>query len=194
MVTVSWYGAVAYCNWRSGEEGYESCYDLSTWVCNFSKHGYRLPTDAEWEYAAHGGNHNPYYRFPWSDTISHSQANYNADQSYSYDLSYPNGYHPDYNDVKPYTSPVGSFAPNSYGLYDMAGNVWEWCNDWYDAEYYYESPYDNPTGPGPASGVRILRGGCWRDDAYHCRVATKLISNPVYHFYMFGFRVVLDLE
>jgi sulfatase modifying factor 1 len=193
MVMVSWYGAVAYCNWRSVEEGYQSCYDLATWECDFSKHGYRLPTEAEWEYAARGGENSPYYRFPCGDTISHSQANYYANPGgYSYDVSPTTGYHPDWNDgIRPYTSVVGSFSANGYGLYDMAGNVWEWCNDWYDSNYN-TSPYDKPTGP--ASGTyRVLRGGGWNSDAGHCRVADRY-NGPDYRGDDFGFRIVLDLE
>ncbi|MBA7667080.1 Hercynine oxygenase [subsurface metagenome] len=193
MVEVSWYGAAAYCNWRSSEEGYESCYNLSTWDCNFSKHGYRLATEAEWEYAARGGEHSPYYRFPWGDTISHSQGNYHADPcSYSYDVSPTEGYHPDYNDVMPYTAPVGSFSANGYGLYDMTGNVGEWCNDWCDGNYYNVSLYDNPTGP--ASGTyRLLRGGGWSGLALGCRVAYRYSGVPSIRLGL-GFRIVLDLN
>ncbi len=197
MVVVSWYGAVAYCNWRSSEEGKESCYSLSNWECDFSKNGYRLPTEAEWEYAARGSQHSPYYRFGWGDTISHSQANYYADpSSYLYDVSLTSGSHPYWNDgIYPYTSVVGSFSPNGYGLYDMVGNVYEWCNDWYEITYYYESPYDNPEGPADGT-YRVLRSSGWSSDAFLCRVTFRfpLLSIPDYRHCIIGFRLVLDLE
>jgi formylglycine-generating enzyme required for sulfatase activity len=195
MVQVSWYGAAAYCNWRSSQEGYESCYNLSTWECDFTKKGYRLATEAEWEYAARGGEQSPYYRFPWGDTISHSQANYYADPcEFSYDINPTRCYHPDWDDGDwPYTSVVGSFSPNGFGLYDMAGNVWKWCNDWYDLDYYDTSPYDNPTGP--ASGTyRVIRGGGWDNKAYGCRVAIRNWGIPRTRGEVFGFRIVLDLN
>lgn len=197
MVDVSWYGAVAYCNWRSIAEGYQACYNLSTWECDFSKHGYRLATEAEWEYAARGGEHSPYYRFPWGDEINHDYANYYANGSaYTYDTSPYTTYtfHPDWNDgIYPYTSVVGSFSANGYGLYDMAGNVWEWCNDWYGSDYYDTSPYDNPEGPASGS-YRVLRGGSWFVFAISCRVAYRSISFPVARGVDVGFRIVLDLE
>ena len=219
MVMVSWYGSVAYCNWRSSEEGYESCYNLSTWECDFSKHGYRLPTEAEWEYAARGGLSGK--RFPWADpNITHSLANYYANPgSYSYDVSPTSGSHPLWNGVTPApdTSPVGFFdgtikykvdynwpgsdtsyqttsGANGYGLYDMAGNAWEWCNDWYDSDYYNTSPYDNPTGPASGFLGRVLRGGGWYFIASYCRVANRDYDDPGLRYYIVGFRVALDLN
>ena len=216
MVYVSWYGAVAYCNWRTQEEGRDLCYNLSTWTCDFNKKGYCLPTEAEWEYAARGGLAGR--RFPWGDTISHSQANYYSDSRYPYDVSpVKNIYHPLWNDgIYPYTSPVAFFdgtmkyktdyqwlgsatsyqttgGANSYGLYDMAGNVWEYCNDWYSDTYYSSSPTNNPTGPASGS-YRVLRGGGWNHVARSCRAPYRRYDSPQYRYNFFGFRVVLDLN
>jgi len=192
IVSVSWYGAVAYCNWRSQQEGKQLCYDLSTWECDFSKKGYRLPTEAEWEYAVRGQQ--PDKRFPWGDTITHNQANYYSSSSDSYDVSLTRGYHPTWNDgIYPYTSPVGSFPANDYGLYDMVGNVFEWCNDCYLDRYYSSSPQSNPTGPTTHwNWDRVCRGGSWISGAHLCRVSYRYSSAPNYRGSYRGFRLVLD--
>ena len=189
-VEVTWYGAVAFCNYRSEKEGLTPCYDLSDWSCDWSANGYRLPTEAEWEKAARGGAAG--HRFPWSDTdtIQHARANYESKSNYSYDTSPTQGHHPDYDDGEyPYTSPVGSFAPNGYGVYDMAGNVWEWVWDYWDAHYYSVSPEADPRGPSSGS-YRVVRSGRWGYDACFCRIAGRRHGWPGGRRRM-GFRVVL---
>ena len=168
VVEVSWYGANAFCDY----------------------YGYNLPAETQWEYAARGGLSGK--RFPWGDTITHSQANYYSSSSYSYDTSPTRGYHPTWNDgIYPYTSPVGSFAANGYGLHDMAGNVWEWCSDWYGD--YSPDPKTNPTGPTTGS-YRVIRGGSWINAADNCRVANRNNNNPNNRSGDVGFRVCLDLN
>ncbi|MFH1279665.1 MAG: SUMF1/EgtB/PvdO family nonheme iron enzyme [Candidatus Eisenbacteria bacterium] len=143
LVAVSWYGAAAYCDWVSMEAGLTRAYSHSTWQCNggnpYTAAGYRLPTDAEWEFAAQYDDERIY---PWgNDSPSCSRANYFG--------------------CVGSTSVVGSYpaAPSSLGLYDMAGNVWEWCNDWQLCDLGTFSVTD-PTGPGSGS-YRLLRGGSW---------------------------------
>ncbi len=192
-VEVSWYGAVAYCNYRSEKEGLTPCYDLSDWSCDWSADGYRLPTEAEWEKAARGGAAG--HRFPWSDTdtIQHTRTNYDSTGEQPYDTSQTRGDHPDYSDGGfPYTSPVGSFAPNGYGLYDMAGNVWEWAWDFWDPHYYQESPEVDPHGPSSGT-YHVVRSGRWGYDAPTSRVAARRHGWPGGRRRM-GFRIALAAD
>ncbi|MGA3284781.1 MAG: SUMF1/EgtB/PvdO family nonheme iron enzyme [Verrucomicrobiota bacterium] len=179
--TVDWYDVVKWCNARSQQAGLTPVYytdggmtqvytngELTPYV-NWTANGYRLPTEAEWEKAARGGLSGQ--RFPWGNTISESQANYYGDSNYSYDLG-PNGYNAAfYTGEDPYTSPVGSFAANGYGLNDMAGNVFEWCWDWYGTPYGQPTT-TNPTGPATGSS-RVLRGGGWFVVASYARCAYR---------------------
>jgi formylglycine-generating enzyme required for sulfatase activity len=186
---VNWYDCVKWCNARSDRDGLTPVYYTDVSCTQVYKSGqvnalyvmsaatgYRLPTDVEWQYAARGGVSGR--RFPWGDTntIQHTRANYQSIDTFAYDTSETRNYHPTYTTGnQPYTSPVGAFAPNGYGLYDVAGNVSEWCFDWFPI---YENQY------------RIVRGGSWAFTANACRVAERRLSSPNSVSFSNGFRTV----
>jgi formylglycine-generating enzyme required for sulfatase activity len=202
--TVDWYDCVKWCNARSQLAGLVPVYytdagmtqlytngDTDTVYASWTNNGYRLPTEAEWEKAARGGLSGQ--RFPWGLTISESQANYYADTNdYPYDSGPYNGYNTNF-DIGgfPYTSPVGYFAPNGYGLYDMAGNVLEWCWDWYGTSLGQPTS-NNPTGPTSGSN-RACRGGCWGIRAIGMRCAARNHALPYGTDTIFGIRCLRGL-
>ncbi len=138
---------------------------------------YRLPTEAEWEYACRAGTTTT---FQFGETITTDQANY--DDKYPYSQSKKGV-------DRRQTTPVGSFPPNGWGLFDMHGNVWEWCADWFGSKYYKRSPRQDPQGPERGS-YRVLRGGFWSDNACYCRAAYRHNEPPGARFSSIGFRVV----
>ena len=174
VINVSWFNAIEYCNWLSEKEGLSKVYDNKGTLLGKDGRvttdpskvaGYRLPTEAEWEYAARGGNKSKGYKYAGSDTVS--------DVAWYYENSGDK------------TQEVGKKAPNELGLYDMSGNVWEWCSDLYGS---YSSPAQinryNTSGSG-----RVLRGGSWVSSTADTRVASRSADSPTYTGYDLGFRI-----
>jgi len=218
MVCVRWQGAAAYCNWLSVQKTLPVCYNPTTWDCDFNQSGFRLPTEAEWEYAARGGKQNPYCIYPWGDDSDPAKANV------------PQSTNPFRVGPLPWTTPVGFFngklhhkadfgwpgasetyqtanSVNGFGLYDMAGNVWQWCNDWYTHNYYAYSPSNNPVGPAQGSLLpdgkpyHSMRGGGWYNGDYmRARISNHVPSyyrgpqDPNHPYYAFGFRVLCPVN
>ena len=156
---IRWAEAAAYCNARSRAEGLAPAYDLATGACNFESGGYRLPTEAEFEYALRAGSTTAYF-FGDSpnDLARHAWFKGNS----------PRGTHP-----------VGQKPPNRWGLRDMIGNVWQWCNDYYEEGYYDVSPERDPRGPATGEN-RVVRGGSWNSKPGDCRSAYRYYEMPAF--------------
>ena len=162
---ISWTDAVRFLNKCSEMEGLTPAYDLETWTCDFEADGYRLPTEAEWEYACRAGSTTRYT----SGDAESELAGYSWSKPQSRGKAHP----------------VGTKKPNAWGLYDVHGNVWEWCNDWYDENYYKNSPKENPRGPEEGK-KRVLRGGGYMSPPNRCRSAYRLGEFPAYVDACFG--------
>lgn len=163
VVCVSWHDAVSYCEWLSKREGRR----------------YRLPSEAEWEYAARAGGNYPFGQTP---VISTTEANFNGNTRY--------GRGSELGQYRKSTVAVGRFAPNAWGLHDMVGNVWEWCNDWYGR--YHTGTQVDPTGPRVGT-VRVARGGSWANAPEYCRASYRFGGNPTSTYSTVGFRVAMDV-
>ncbi|UCE60849.1 MAG: formylglycine-generating enzyme family protein [Phycisphaerales bacterium] len=194
VVCVSWYDAVEYCNWRSREEGLEPCFSGSgkEITCDFSANGYRLPTEAEWEYAARSGGKS--YKYAWGDGepyIDGRLAGNTRDQAAARQFGLKKIWE-GYDDGYAYTAPAGSFAPNELGIHDFSGSVYEWCWDWYDQYYYANTAAKNPAGPETGTNRAS------RDAGFSCSISQECVAsrgrgNPKLTFSWGGFRIARSI-
>lgn len=168
---VTWFDAVRFCNALSQRDGLEMVYTINgtNVSCDWSKRGYRLPTEAEWEYAALGGNSSEGYEYSGSNDAS-EVAKFSGNTTYF----------------------VGAKKANELGLFDMSGNVYEWCWDWFDSTYYTSSPVNNPSGPSSGS-LRVIRGGSFYGNVSEARSKHRYNAPPEDRYNNVGLRVVLPV-
>ncbi len=201
---VEWGDAVLYCNARSSEQGLQSVYSytaitgtpgngckLEDVTVDLTRNGYRLPTEAEWEYACYGGVASD---FSWGKNYaSYPSSTSDTVEFGSYAVWAGNSWYLS-SDVPDFGMfPVASRKSNAYGLYDMHGNLWEWCHDWYGETWYTSSPSTDPVGPD-SGAWHSLRGGSWGNDATHLRASNREFVTPDYLFNFIGFRTVRNAQ
>ncbi len=183
IVGITWINAVSYCNWLSMQRGLSPAYAIygDTIGWDTGADGYRLPTEAEWEYAARERGKN--CRFGTGKDKA-SAADINVDARVAFERPYISA-----GENRGYTLPVRSLQPNALGLYHMSGNVWEWCQDWYAIDYYAQADRQ-VWPPGPDTGTqKVLRGGSWYFDGYHARCSNRHHARVEQHFHAAGMRL-----
>ena len=175
VVNVTWNDAVAMADWLSRTEG----------------HVYRLPTEAEWEYAARAGTRTRYHSGDDPESLLKVANVFDADAAQNWKKWA--GYALAGHDGHAFTAPVGSYAPNAFGLYDMHGNAWEWTADWHDDRYYAVSPVDDPKGPATGS-VRVRRGGSWHTWSFYARSSFRNWNTPATRYTLVGMRLLREAD
>lgn len=175
VVNVTWNDAMAMANWLSRTEGQV----------------YRLPTEAEWEYAARAGTRTRYYSGDAPESLLDVANVFDADAARNWKKW--EGYALAGHDGHAFTAPVGSHAPNAFGLYDMLGNAWEWTADWHDDHYYAISPVDDPQGPATGS-VRVRRGGSWHTWSFYARSSFRNWNSPGTRYTLVGMRLLREAD
>lgn len=175
VTNVTWNDAVAMAKWLTEKEGVR----------------YRLPTEAEWEYACRAGTRTRYSSGDDPRSLIVVANVFDADSAVNWEKW--RGYALPLHDGYAFTAPVASFAPNAFGLYDMHGNVWEWTADWHGEDYYAKSPVDDPQGP-ETGRVHVRRGGSWHTWPFYARSAFRNWNTPQTRYTLVGFRLVRELD
>lgn len=175
VVNVTWNDAVAMAGWLSRSEG----------------HVYRLPTEAEWEYAARAGTRTRYHSGDAPASLLKVANVFDADAAQNWKNWTRHAL--DGRDGHAFTAPAGSYAPNAFGLYDMHGNAWEWTADWHDDHYYAVSPVDDPKGPSSGS-VRVRRGGSWHTWSFYARSSYRNWNAPGTRYTLVGMRLLREAD
>jgi len=175
VVNVTWGDCVAFCEWLSKKESRR----------------YRLPTEAEWEYACRAGTTTRYHSGDDPEALVKVAALYDATTARLFPQWQPQAVNA--SDGYEFTAPVGRLQPNDFGLFDMHGNVWEWCADWYAEDYYSKSPVKDPRGP-EIGKVRVRRGGSWQTWPFYMRSSFRNWNTPETRYVLLGFRVVCEAE
>jgi formylglycine-generating enzyme len=178
VIHVSWNDAIAYCNWRSEKEGLTKVYTISgdKVTANWNANGYRLPTEAEWEYAARGAEAGAKEGFKYAGSNNLDEVGWYSENSGGQ------------------THPVGQKKPNQLGLYDMSGNVWEWCWDWYDSGYYAKNNNSRDPRGSDSGSYRVSRGGSWSGTPAYARVAYRGYYSPGLRYNLLGFRLARPVK